>query len=192
LRRRLAEWPWAVAVIATAFALALFSPSLGYIPPEDNLSYRDYVLLHKEAADYLQQHAPHERVLTAWTATDELTKPFLGYLRQPMSVVRIEDFSFDQLQLARMAAGQYDVALLFSTKQEPGFSLLGRWPWWERMSRKYFGFHRDLPPEIAAQILGGHVTWEKRRGQQWAAIVTFDRVENAGFTTETRRHGERL
>ena len=179
LRRRLAEWPWAVAVIATSFALALFSPSLGYIPPEDNLSYRDYVMLHKEAADYLQQHAPHERVLTAWTATDELTKPFLGYVRRPISVVRVEDFSFDQLQLARMAIGQYDVALLFSTKQEPGLSLLDRWPWWERMSRRYFGFHRDLPPEIAAQILGGQVIWEKKRGQQWAAIVTFDRVENA-------------
>jgi len=187
LRRRLADWPWAVAVIATAFVLALFSPSLGYIPPEDNLSYCDYVMLHKEAADYLQQHAPHERVLTAWTATDELTKPFLGYVRQPISVVRIEDFSFDQLQLARVAAGQYDIALLFSTKQEPGFSLLDRWPWWERMSRKYFGFHRDVPPKIAAQILGGRVTWEKRRGQQWAAIVSFDGVENARLTTETRR-----
>lgn len=186
LRRRTPEWKWAVALVIAGFVLALFSNPFGYIPPEDNLSYRNYVILHKQAADYLKQHDPHARVLTAWTATDELTKPFLGYVHQPMRVVRIEDFSAQQIELARMAGGQYDVALLFSTKQQPSASLLDRWPWWERISRKYFGFHRDLPPDIAAQMLGGRIVWERRRGQQWAAIVSFDRVENACFTTEPR------
>jgi 4-amino-4-deoxy-L-arabinose transferase-like glycosyltransferase len=179
LRRRLPEWTSAIGFVLAGFVLALFSNPLGYIPPEDNLSYRNYVILHKEAADYLQQRDAHARVLTAWTATDELTKPFLGYVRQPMSVVRVENFSYDQLQLARMAAGQYDLVLLFSTKQEPSASLLDRWPWWEQMSRRYFGFHRDLPPEVAAEMLGGRITWARRRGQQWIAVVSFDRVENA-------------
>jgi hypothetical protein len=188
LRRRLREWTWAVLLIAAGFVLALFSNPFGYIPPEDNLSYRNYVILHKEAADYLQQRDPHARVLTAWTATDELTKPFLGYVREPMPVIHVDNFSYDQLELARMAAGQYDLALLFSTKQEPSASLLDRWAWWERMSRKYFGFHRDLPPEVAAQVLGGRVTWERKRGQQWIAVVSFDQVENAELspTNETR------
>lgn len=181
LRRRLREWTWAVALVAAGFVLALFSNPFGYIPPEDNLSYRNYVILHKEAADYLEERDPHARVLTAWTATDELTKPFLGYVRQPMRVVRINDFSYDQLQLARMASGQYDLALLFSTKQEPSASLLDRWPSWERISRKYFGFHRDVPAELAAELLGGRLTWERRRGQQWIAVVSFDRVENAAL-----------
>jgi hypothetical protein len=180
LRRRIPEWKLAVALVIAGFVLGLFSNPFGYIPPEDNLSYRNYVILHKQAADFLQQHDPHARVLTAWTATDELTKPFLGYVHQPMRVVRIEDFSAQQIEFARMAGGQYDVALLFSTKQEPSASLLDRWPWWERISRKYFGFHRDLPPEVAAEMLGGRIVWERRRGQQWAAIVSFDRVENAG------------
>jgi 4-amino-4-deoxy-L-arabinose transferase-like glycosyltransferase len=190
LRRRLAEWTWPVALIAGGFVLALFSNPFGYIPPEDNLSYRNYVILHKQAADYLEQRNPHARVLTAWTATDELTKPFLGYVRQPLRVVRINDFSYDQLQFASVASGEYDVALLFSTKQEPSASLLDRWPWWERMSRRYFGFHRDVPPEVAAQLLGGRLTWERRRGQQWIAIVSFDRVQNATFHhrgTDSRR-----
>jgi hypothetical protein len=179
VRRRLPEWNWAVAVILAGFAVALFASPIGYIPPEDNLSYRRYVIVHKEAANYLQAHDPKARVLTAWTATDELTKPFLGYVKQPMSVVRVEDFSYSQLQLARIAEGDYDYALLFSTKQEPSVSLLDRWPWWERMSRKYFGFHRDPSPEAAAEILGGRIVWERRMGQQWAAIVGFDRVQNA-------------
>jgi len=179
LRRRLPEWQWAVALIMTGFVVALFVNPFGYSAPEDNLSYRGYVILHKQAADYLQLQDLHARVLTAWTASDELTKPFLGYVKNAMKVVRIQDFSYEQLQLARGAAGQYDVALLFSTKQEPAASLLDRWSWWEHMSRRYFGFHRDLPPQAAAQILGGRVTWERRRGQQWVAIVSFDRVENA-------------
>jgi hypothetical protein len=98
-----------------------------------------------------------------------------------MRVVRINDFSYDQLQVARMASGQYDLALLFSTKQEPSASLLDRWPSWERISRKYFGFHRDVPAELAAELLGGRLTWERRRGQQWIAVVSFERVENAAL-----------
>jgi hypothetical protein len=190
LRRRIPEWKWAVALMIGGFVLALFSNPFGYIPPEDNLSYRNYVILHKQAAAYLQQHDPQARVLTAWTATDELTKPFLGYVRQPMQIVKIEDFSAQQIELARMAGGQYDAALLFSTKQEPSASLLDRWAWWERISRKYFGFHRDLPPEVAAEMLGGRIVWERRRGQQWAAIVAFDRVENAALFSP-RSHGEK-
>jgi hypothetical protein len=140
------------------------------------------VIIHKEAADFLEQHYRNQRVLTAWTATDELTKPLLGYVRQPLSVVRVENFSIEQMETARLASGQYDVALLFSTKQQPAVSLLDRWPWWERVSRRYFGFHRDLPREIAARMLGGRVIWERRRGQQWVAIVGFDGVENARVT----------
>ncbi len=187
LRRRIPEWKWAVGLILAGFVLALFSNPFGFVPPEDNLSYRNYVILHKQAADYLQQHDPNARVLTAWTATDELSKPFLGYVHHPMQVVRIDDFSAQQIELARMAGGQYDAALLFSTKQEPSASLLDRWAWWERISRKYFGFHRDLPPEVAAEMLGGRIVWERKRGQQWAAIVSVDRVENAFFATEPRR-----
>ena len=187
LRRRIPEWKWVVALVIAGFILGLFSNPFGYIPPEDNLSYRNYVILHKQAADYLQQHDAHVRVLTAWTATDELSKPFLGYVRQPIPVARIEDFSAQQIELARMAGGQYDVALLFSSKQEPSASFLDRWAWWEHISRKYFGFHRDLPPEVAARMLGGRIVWERRRGQQWAAIVSFDQVENAFFTTEPQR-----
>jgi hypothetical protein len=181
LRRRLQDWTWAVAVIVAGFAVSLFSNPFGYSAPEDNLAYRNYVILHKDAADNLQAHDPHERVLTAWPAADELTKPFLGYVRQPMSVVRVDDFSYEQLQLARLAAGHYDVALIFSTKQKPSASLLDRWPWWEHMSSRHFGFHRDLAPEQAAELLGGRLTWERKRGQQWAAIVSFDRVEDAAL-----------
>lgn len=185
LHRRLREWTWVVGIVIAGFVLALFYVPFGWVPPEDNLSYSNYILLHKAAANYLQQHDAQERVLTAWPAADELTKPFLGYVQQSIKVTSIDDFSFRQLELARAAAGQYDIALIFSTKQEPPSSLLDRWSWWERMSHQYFGFHRDLPPLAAAQVLGGRVTWERRRGQQWIAIVSFDRAENAALENTT-------
>ena len=37
------------------------------------------------------------RVLTAWPASDELTRPFLGYVTRPMQVVRIENFALEEL-----------------------------------------------------------------------------------------------
>jgi len=189
LRRRVPEWGWAVGLLLAGFALALFSNPFGYSAPEDNLSYRDYVILHKQAADRLQQRDSHARVLTAWTATDELTKPFLGYVKQPMTVVRVDDFSYAQLQTARMATDQFDVALLFSTKPTPRTSLLDRWHWWEQVSRKYFGFHRDISPESAAEMLGSRVIWESRRGRQWIAIIAFEGVENAGAVNSRAEAG---
>jgi len=179
LRRRLQEWTWITGIVAAGFVLALFAYPLGFSAPEDNLGYRNYVVLHKEAASRLQAHYAHARVLTAWPASDELTKPFLGYVRQPLQIVRVEDFSYPNLQLATAAAGEFDVALLFSTKPEPGASLLDRWGWWERVSSRYFGFHRDLPPSAAARMLGGQIVWQERKGNEWIAIVSFERVQNA-------------
>src|SRR6185503_6208526 len=71
LRRRVPEWKWAVGIVLAGFVLALFTNPFGYIPPEDNLSYRNYVILHEQAADYLEQRDPSARVLTAWPASDE-------------------------------------------------------------------------------------------------------------------------
>ena len=40
------------------------------------------------------------RVLTAWPASDELSRPYLGYVTRPMRVVRIEDFAAEQVMSA--------------------------------------------------------------------------------------------
>ena len=67
---------------------------------EDNLAYRDYVLLHQDAERFASRKFSRVRVLTAWPASDELTRPFLGYVAQPVQVVRIEDFSLVSMQAA--------------------------------------------------------------------------------------------
>jgi hypothetical protein len=117
------------------------------------------------------------RVLTAWPASDELTRPWLGYITRPMRVVRIEDFSAEEVLSATEFRSNFDVALVFSTKYEPARPLLGHWRRWEELKTRFFGFHRDLPPAAAAQILGGRIVFSEARHGQWVAVMVLEREE---------------
>ena len=177
LRRRLRYWPAAVGAIALAFVLGWFwNPPYGF-SPEDNLAYRDYVLLHENAERFLEARYPMAHVLTAWPASDELTRPWLGYSTRPMQVVQIEDFSLEQIVSAADFRSHFEVALVFSTKYEPEHPLLDRWQTWTELKRRFFGFHRDLPPAAAAQILGGHVVFSEERKGQWVAVIEMEHQE---------------
>jgi 4-amino-4-deoxy-L-arabinose transferase-like glycosyltransferase len=180
LRRRLPWWPAFVAVVCLGFVIALLVNPPYRFAPEDNLAYADYVRLHQAADRFVEQAHRQRRVLTAWPASDELTRPWLGYVTSAVPVVRIENFSAEQLMLAAHAHGEYGLALLFSTKYEPR-PLLGRLRLWERIQERYFDYHRDLPPEAAAQILGGRIIYQQSRGGQWVAVVEVEGVENASF-----------
>ena len=63
-------------------------------------------------------------MLTAWPATDELRRPELGYVRKPVHVVAIDNFSLPQIETASQL-NNYDAALVFATKYELPDSL--RW-----------------------------------------------------------------
>ena len=171
LRRRMRAWPLMIAFVAAAFVLAWFwNPPYGF-SPEDNLAYRDYVVMHENAERFLEARYPMARVLTAWPASDELTRPWLGYTTRPMQVVRIEDFSLEQVLSAADFRDHFDVALVFSTKYEPPHPLLERWTKWTALKRRFFGYERDLPAAAAARILGGRIVFaEEHKGQRVAVI----------------------
>jgi hypothetical protein len=186
LWRRLTFWPAAVGFVALAFVLAWFWNPLYGFSPEDNLAYRDYILLHEDGEKFLEARYPMARVLTAWPASDELTRPWLGYITRPMSVVRIEDFSLDEVLSAadfrlNSFRPSYGVALIFSTKYEPGPARWDRWRRWTEWKSRFFGFHRDLPPAAAAQILGGKIVFSEQRKGQWIAVIEMksDEVQSA-------------
>ena len=177
--RRLRAWKAVVAVIALAFVSALFvNPPYGF-SPEDNLAYRDYILLHQRAERFLEQRYPHPRVLTAWPASDELTRPYLGYIPKPMQVVKIEDFSAEQVLSAADARSRFDVALVFSTKYQPEHTIFDRWRVWQEWKSRYFGYHLDLTPEVAASMLGGNIVYIDRRRGQWVGIIEIEKIEEA-------------
>jgi len=177
LRRRVRMWPAMVGVILLAFVAAWFwNPPYGF-SPEDNLAYRDYIQLHEDGETFLEARYPMARALTAWPASDELTRPWLGYVTRPMRVVRIEDFSVDEVFSAADFRENFDVALVFSTKYKPARELLGHSKRWEELKTKYFGFHRDLPPAAVARILGGRIVFTEARKGQWVAVVEMERGE---------------
>ena len=178
LHRRVRYWPIVVALVCAMFVAALFINPPYAFAPEDNLAYADYVKLHQHADSYLESKYPRSCVLTAWTATDELSKPFLGYVTKPVAVTSIEDFSFPQIQSAQQAPETYDLALIFNTKYVPKKQMWAP-EFWRRAQEKYFGMHADLPPEAVAHILGGTVAFKEERGGQWVAVLVFDRARNA-------------
>jgi hypothetical protein len=177
LWRRVRYWKLIVGAVAMAFVAGLFSnPPYGF-SFEDNLAYRDYIVLHVEASRFLAMNRPGERVLTAWPASDELTRPWLGYINAnpPFRVVRIEDFSVSHIDVAAAARDRFDVALVFSTKYQPPHPLLEGWDAWQRIKERFFGYHRDLPPEDIAQRLGGTIAYRKERNGQWIAVIAVGR-----------------
>jgi hypothetical protein len=177
LWRRFQFWRSAIALVALAFVAAWFwNPGYGF-SPEDNLAYRDYVVLHEDGERFLEARYPMARVLTAWPASDEITRPWLGYTTRPMRVVRIEDFSLDEVLSASSVRDKYDIALVFSTKYDPGPTRWERWRSWTELKTRFFGFHRDLPPAAAAQVLGGHIVFSERRQGQWIAVIEMERDE---------------
>ncbi|MBO0911225.1 MAG: glycosyltransferase, partial [Acidobacteria bacterium] len=145
---------------------------------EDNLAYRDYIHLHQRAEAFLSRRYPGARVLTAWPASDELTRPYLGYIEKPVQVVRIDDFSAEQLLSAADARSSFDIALVFSTKYQP-HTFFDRWKLWQQWKTRYFDFHLDLPPEAAASVLTGNLVYVDRLRGQWVGIIELERIEEA-------------
>ena len=177
--RRTRQWPVIIGIICAGFVLAWFVNPPYSFTLEDNLAYRDFVLLHQQAATLVARDDPNARVLTAWPATDELSHPYLGYTRVPVRVVPIEDFSAPQLLAAARDPSQFDLALLFSTKYEPAHDLFRGSGLWLRWQRRFFGYHHDLSPETAAEILGGRILFRESRNGQWIALIANEQPENA-------------
>jgi hypothetical protein len=179
--RRVPFWHALAAFSAAAFAVGLFiNPPYGFAP-EDNLAYAHVIRLHEAAIAQLNKRYTGATVLSAWPMTDELTRPELGYLKQPYDVDRIEDFTAAQIDRAAAEPWKYSAALVFSTKYDPPHPLLSLGRKSEDLDEEYFGLHHDLPPEQIAKRLGGELVWEKQDQGQWVALIRFERVLDARF-----------
>jgi hypothetical protein len=146
LWRRAPAWPLAVALVCAAFAYrCVVNPSYSF-PWEENLAYRDFVVLHRDAARFLSDNYPNARVLTSWPATDELRNTYYGYTPRPLAVVPVESLKREDLEPALAQRTQYDVALLYST-------------------------HGGLSLEEAARLLNARVVFREERKGQWVAVA---------------------
>ena len=173
LYRRVPYWHSLALLSAAAFLVGIFiNPPYGF-SPEDNLAYAHVVRMHQAGIARLTKLYPGATVLTAWPMTDELTKPELGYVKQPWDVCRIDDFTAAQIDRAAQEPQAYSAALAFSTKYEPA-SPLFRFGG-EALEERYFGLHHDLPPERIARQLGGKLEWKRDDDGMWIALIRFNR-----------------
>jgi hypothetical protein len=109
-----------------------------------------------------------------------------------MQVVRVENFSLDEVLGAADFRSHYEVALVFSTKYEPTHPMfyaldINRWKTWVDLKTRFFGFHRDLPPAAAAHVLGGHIVFSEERKGQWIAVIEIERIEQARTLAPDKR-----
>jgi hypothetical protein len=175
--RRVPFWQGIALLSGAAFVAGLFvNPPYGFAP-EDNLAYAHVVRLHLAGIKQLKTQFPGSTVLTAWPMSDELTKPELGYLKEPFAVYRLEDFSEAQIARAAQAPEEYSTALVFSTKDEPKSPLPGFASGW--MEERFFGLHHDLEPEQIARQLGGTLVWKKEDEGEWVGLIRFNRAFDA-------------
>jgi hypothetical protein len=172
LHRRISRWEWPAALMVIVFVLGLFFDPPYRFAPEDNLTYKDFVNLHFEAAKFLEKHEQNATILTAWPATDELTRPYLGYVRRSFPLVQVQDFTVEEMIKARQMRSRYQVAYLFSTKID--VPPLIRSERWEKLNRRFFGSHVDVSPELAADFLHGKIVFLARSKAEWVAILEMD------------------
>ncbi len=177
--RRIPYWHGVAVFSAAAFLVGLFvNPPYGFAP-EDNLAYAQVVRMHLAGIAQLEHRYPGATVLSAWPMTDELTRPELGYVKQPWDVARIEDFTPAQVGIAAQEPEKYSAALVFSTKYDPPASLFSLGAKSEALDEKFFGLHHDMPPELIAAELHGALVWKRNDVGMWVALIRFDRQVEA-------------
>jgi Dolichyl-phosphate-mannose-protein mannosyltransferase len=172
LRRRIVRWEWPAAVVVIFFVMALFFDPPYKFAPEDNLTYKDFVELHVMGSRFLEQHERDKTVLTAWPATDELTRTYLGYTKQPFHIFPVQNFTVEEIFKVRAARNRYGAAYLFSTKYDQPTWFQSEL--WQQLNSRYFDYHRDLQPEVIAALLGGRIVFLARRKAEWVAVVEIE------------------
>jgi hypothetical protein len=102
-------------------------------------------------------------------------------VKQPLNVVRLKSFSRLEIERASQATDQFDVAYLFSTKWEPPYPLLEGLAFGKPLQERFFDYHEDLSPRRAADILGGRTASHLDRNNEWIALISIEKIEDAAI-----------
>lgn len=163
---------WAARAIC-GVAAGCFVPAWFINPPypfpyEDNLSYADFIRLHQRAAQFLETQPSDLRILTAWPASDELTRPFLGYVRRPLRAVPMQGFTEDDF--GQVAADSFDILYLYSRKWEPPDNWLARFPAFLDIQQRHFDYAPQVDEGWLKQRYNLRLVQQFERRGQWVRI----------------------
>jgi len=134
-------------------------------PYEDNLAYATFVRLQQQGVAAAAMGAGP--VATVWPATNELTTPDLGFVRQPMAVLPIEDFTPTRFSVP-VGAGSL---LLYSREYRPARDLSIWVPAWPRLIGRYFAYEPPLSEAAMVRRSGGIVIGRWAQEGQWVTLV---------------------
>ena len=159
-----------LATTAACFVWAWFINPPYPFPFEDNLAYADFIRLHEQAAHYLETQPGQPSILTAWPATDELARPFLGYVQRPLRIVPVQGFA--PQEFADVPPESFDLLYLYSRRWEPPGNLVVRFPGWLRLQGRYFDYHPQV--ELQDMVVHYHLRllMEMERRGQWVRIYS--------------------
>lgn len=161
-----AGW-WVAGCAAVLVASWFWNPPYPF-PYEDNLAYAHFVRLHETAARVLAAHPPAGAIWTAWPATDELTRPALGYVIRPLAVHPLSNFSRETLAGLRGTPAEL---YLYSRTYQPTLNVADDTPFWTRWAQEYFNFARPAPPAAWLARLHLHPVFRRAAHGQWVLLA---------------------
>jgi hypothetical protein len=130
-----------LAMLAGLIAGNFWNPPYPF-PFENNLAFTDFVDLQQSAAGFIERQGGGQTVATVWPLTAALRRPEFGYVRHPVPVRALADFtagSIDRGDWRRNA----QFLVLFSRMWEPA------WSWTHiglvrKIWRHFYGYEPEL------------------------------------------------
>lgn len=159
----------ALVLVAVGFVASWFINPPFPFAYENNLSYADFIRLHQQAAEWLSAQPGNPKILTAWPATDELSRPELAYIMRPMRVVGVPGFAPPDFR--NIPGDSFDLLYLYSRKWDPPGNWLLRYPWLARLDR----YTPPIHPGFVAFRYNLHLVAQFQRRGQWVRIYAKSR-----------------
>jgi 4-amino-4-deoxy-L-arabinose transferase-like glycosyltransferase len=172
----------AVVLLCGVAAANFINPPYPF-PYENNLAFTDFLKLQMDAADYVEHWYPEARICTASPMALELSHPDLGFVKRPMSVQPIRNFSAPVL--AGVKWENVQVLIAFSRSWDPDFNFLRLEPvvrFWQR----YYGPMPNAGMREVRERVPMPIEQHFARRGQWVDIYVNPSTPRTGPLREQR------
>ena len=162
-----------------------------FISPEDNLTWTDFVRMHQQAARYVEQHYAGGAHPYRLARSDELNRPFLGYVAKPLTVVRLENFTAEEILRAAAATRKRTSTLWWPSP--PNTSRRA-----DSSSTFRAGRHADAATSTSTRICRRRrlraCCMDASSGRtatpgEWIAVIEIDKIRNARMEPRAKFQG---